>query len=258
MSILSIGVLPKGSTRIEPHTHDVSEITLITEGEGTVISENKNAHTVNTVQHAFHPGSIIIIPPNVPHQSYSDGGYREIFIQTDQTVPFTDSANRDIIVLEDDNENAISVMMQMMFYRYIKGEKNDPTLSLMLELVLRLLSEKYTALQRDPVIEDVRRLLALHYNDTQLSLSALLESTGYNKDHIRRRFVAVCGITPSAYLTSLKIEHAKRLLRSKTRLQLSVADIGEMCGYTDPHYFSRVFKKETGLTPEGFAAQPAE
>ena len=245
-----IGALPKGSTYIEPHTHDVSEIILVTEGEGV--------RTVDNAQLSFHPGSIIIIPPNVPHQSHSGGEYMEIFIQADQPIPLAGNSNRDVIVLEDDEENAVSTLMKMMLYRYIKGEKNDPTLSLMFDLVIQLLSEKCAALQRDPVVEDVCRLLALHYNDPQLSVSALLETTGYNKDHIRRRFISVRGITPSEYLTQLRIKHAKRLLKRKNELQLSVADIGEMCGYYDPHYFSRIFKKETGVTPEKYASQLEE
>lgn len=243
-----IGALPKGSTYIEPHTHDVSEIILVTEGEGV--------RTVDNAQLSFHPGSIIIIPPNVPHQSHSGGEYMEIFIQADQPIPLAGNSNRDVIVLEDDEENAVSTLMKMMLYRYIKGEKNDPTLSLMFDLVIQLLSEKCAALQRDPVVEEVCRLLALHYNDPQLSVSALLETTGYNKDHIRRRFISVRGVTPSEYLTQLRIKHAKRLLKRKNELQLSVADIGEMCGYYDPHYFSRIFKKETGVPPEKFASQP--
>jgi AraC-like DNA-binding protein len=250
MSDFLIGALPKGSTYIEPHTHDVSEIILVTEGEGV--------RTVDNAQLSFHPGSIIIIPPNVPHQSHSGGEYMEIFIQADQPIPLAGNSNRDVIVLEDDEENAVSTLMKMMLYRYIKGEKNDPTLSLMFDLVIQLLSEKCAALQRDPVVEDVCRLLALHYNDPQLSLAELLESTGYHKDYIRRRFIAACGVTPSEYLTSLRIEHAKRLLKRKNELQFSVADIGEMCGYYDPHYFSRVFKKQVGVTPEMFVTLPAE
>ena len=245
-----IGALPKGSTYIEPHTHDVSEIILVTEGEGV--------RTVDNAQLSFHPGSIIIIPPNVPHQSHSGGEYMEIFIQADQPIPLAGNSNRDVIVLEDDEENAVSTLMKMMLYRYIKGEKNDPTLSLMFDLVIQLLSEKCAALQRDPVVEDVCRLLALHYNDPQLSLAELLESTGYHKDYIRRRFIAAGGVTPSEYLTSLRIEHAKTLLKRKNKLQFYVADIGEMFGYYDPHYFSRVFKKQVGITPEMFVTLPVE
>ena len=246
MSVLMIGALPKGSTYVESHTHSVSEIIIVTEGEGF--------RTVDNKQLTFHQGEIIIIPPNVPHQSHSGGEYMEIFIQTDQPISLgADNSENGIIVLDDDEENAVSTLAKMMLFRYIRGEKNDPTLTLMYDLVVQLLAEKCAALQRDPVVEDVCRLLALHYNDSQLSLAELLESTGYNRDYVRRRFIAVRGVTPSEYLTSLRVEHAKRLLKRKDELQLSIADIGEMCGYYDSRYFSRVFKKQVGVTPEVFA-----
>jgi len=251
MSVLMIGALPKGSTHIVSHKHALHEIILVTEGSGIRV--------IGDAEYPFHTGNIVIIPPNVPHKSYSDGEYMEIFIQTDSPITLgAGSGEHGVIFLEDDEEHAVSALMQMMFYRYIKGGKNDSTLSLMFDLVMQLLSEKCAALQRDPVVEEVCRLLALHYNDPQLSLSELLESTGYHKDYLRRRFIAVCGVTPSAYLTSLRIEHAKRLLKRKNELQFSVADIGEMCGYYDPHYFSRIFRKQVGVTPELFAALPSE
>ncbi len=251
MSVLMLGALPKGSTHIDAHTHTVTEIVLCTQGEGI--------QTVDNIQMPFHPGSITVIPPNTPHQSHSHSEYMEIYIQTDQPISLGAGVpeNR-ALFLEDDEENAVKTLMKMMLYRYIKGEKNDSTLSLMFDLVIQLLSEKCADLQRDPAVEEVCRLLVLHYNDPQLSVSALLESTGYNKDHIRRRFIAACGVTPSEYLTSLRIGHAKRLLKRKNELQFSVADVGEMCGYYDSHYFSRVFKKQVGVTPEMFAESPAE
>lgn len=251
MSILMIGALPKGSTHMASHKHTFYEIILVTEGEGTI--------TAGDTEYPFHVGSIIVVPPNILHEGRSDGEYMEIFIQTDHPIPLgAGNSKHAAIFLEDDEKNAVSILMQMMLYRYIQGDKNDSTLSLMCDLVIQLLSEKCAALQRDPVVEDVRRLLALHYNDPQLSLSELLESTGYHKDYIRRRFITSCGVTPSEYLTSLRIEHAKRLLKRKNELQFSVADIGEMCGYYDPHYFSWVFKKQVGVTPETFATLSAE
>lgn len=66
----------------------------------------------------------------------------------------------------------------------------------------------------------------------------------------RRRLTSLferqMGVTPNMYLTDLRIQHAKLLLRTSN---LSVAHIAERIGYKDHFYFSRVFKKETGLSP---------
>ncbi|QQP12827.1 helix-turn-helix transcriptional regulator [Lysinibacillus agricola] len=57
------------------------------------------------------------------------------------------------------------------------------------------------------------------------------------------------GVSPTAYLTDLRIQKSKLLLRTSG---LSIKEIAERVGYMDYFYFSRVFKKETGLSPTHF------
>ncbi len=48
------------------------------------------------------------------------------------------------------------------------------------------------------------------------------------------------------YLTKRRVEKAKEMLRDLSR---SIKEVGSDCGYSDPNYFSRIFKKSTGMTP---------
>ena len=48
------------------------------------------------------------------------------------------------------------------------------------------------------------------------------------------------------YLTNVRMDRAKELLDNS---DLSMKEICAMCGYTDPNYFSRSFKKNVGVTP---------
>jgi two-component system response regulator YesN len=57
------------------------------------------------------------------------------------------------------------------------------------------------------------------------------------------------GITFIEFLTNVRIEKAKELLRSTT---LRSSEISQAVGYKDSHYFSYLFKKETGLTPREY------
>ena len=246
MSFLMIGSVLNKTTHINTHEHRYYEITLCTEGEGVAV--------IGDTEYPFHKGSIFVIPPNVSHKSSSESGYAEIYIQTDN--PPTPCLNSiDVSCFKDDDEGAITTLMLMILHRYIRGEKNDLIISQLYELISNLIAEKSTAPQIDPVIENVCRVLAINYSDPQLSLHEILESTGYNKDYIRRRFFAVCGITPNKYLTALRIENAKKLLRQKNNMRFSISDVSVLCGYYDPNYFSRVFKKHVGVTPEQFATQ---
>ena len=51
------------------------------------------------------------------------------------------------------------------------------------------------------------------------------------------------------YLTGLRIARARELLADPAR---TVKDISRMVGYADPNYFSRIFKKQTGMTPREY------
>ena len=67
-----------------------------------------------------------------------------------------------------------------------------------------------------------------------------------------RVFSQETGQTFKEYLTELRIKRAKELLRTTT---LKAFEIGYQVGYNDPHYFSHVFHKNTGLTPMEFRLQ---
>jgi len=64
-------------------------------------------------------------------------------------------------------------------------------------------------------------------------------------------FRSITGESPSRYLTSLRIEQAKRLL---TVPSARVNDIAGRVGFRDEYYFSRRFKQSTGMTPTQFAS----
>ena len=48
------------------------------------------------------------------------------------------------------------------------------------------------------------------------------------------------------YLTKTRVEKAKEMLKDPGK---SIKEVGSECGYSDPNYFSRIFKKATGMTP---------
>ncbi|WP_082112255.1 helix-turn-helix domain-containing protein [Paenibacillus sp. DMB20] len=58
------------------------------------------------------------------------------------------------------------------------------------------------------------------------------------------------GVSPIEYLTQLRIEKAKRLILEPSNHKFK--DIGDMVGYSNPYYFSKVFKLVTGLTPSEY------
>ncbi|MGN7761325.1 response regulator transcription factor [Paenibacillus sp. 22594] len=97
-----------------------------------------------------------------------------------------------------------------------------------------------------------KRILAYtktHYmND--LSLDHLAELMKLHPNYISSLFKKVTGDTFVSYLNAFRIKEAQKLLRSQR--QLSVNAIGKKVGFENKHYFAKVFKKYTGITPGSY------
>jgi AraC-like DNA-binding protein len=64
-----------------------------------------------------------------------------------------------------------------------------------------------------------------------------------------RRFRAHTGLPPQQYITKFRMAHARELIATS---QMSITDIARIVGYDNPLYFSRMFKKETGVSPRAY------
>lgn len=97
-----------------------------------------------------------------------------------------------------------------------------------------------------------KRILAYiekHYmND--LSLDHLAELMNLHPNYISSLFKKVTGDTFVNYLNAFRIKEAQKLLG--THRHLSVSEIGRRVGFENKHYFTKVFKKYTGITPGAY------
>jgi two-component system response regulator YesN len=101
------------------------------------------------------------------------------------------------------------------------------------------------------VIWKARKFIDLNYSDSRLSLNMVAKHVNVSPSHFSTIFSQEIGMTFIEYLTSVRIAKAKEKLRTTN---LKSSEIAYKVGYNDHHYFSHVFKKETGLRPTDFRA----
>lgn len=111
------------------------------------------------------------------------------------------------------------------------------------------------AWRRERALEEVRFPLAevisrmREHPGSTFSVADLAQELGISTFHLIRRYRQLTGQSPLQHFLQMRIERACRLL---DETELPVSRIAEELGYTDPHYFSRVFRKLTGLSPSAY------
>lgn len=88
-----------------------------------------------------------------------------------------------------------------------------------------------------------------NFTDPELSLSAIAEELGYNAKYVSHIFKQKMGIGHAEYLRTLRIKYAVSLFDHGID---SVKNVALLSGFTDPLYFSTVFKKNIGVSPKDY------
>ena len=96
-----------------------------------------------------------------------------------------------------------------------------------------------------PVIQKIIAYIETDLS-TDLSLKTFAKYLNVNASYLSTLFSKEVGITLSEYVNNSRIFHAKKLLQGTN---LPIKSIAEQCGFSDTHYFNRIFHKITGTTP---------
>ena len=104
------------------------------------------------------------------------------------------------------------------------------------------------ALREMRPITEAKHYIQQHYQEA-LRLEDVSTAVGFNATYFSTLFKKETGQNFMDYLTELRISKAKELLCGE---ELSVQDVAEQVGYRDLKYFSRLFKKLTGVSPSDY------
>lgn len=104
--------------------------------------------------------------------------------------------------------------------------------------------KKYSSL-----LKSAKTYIEQNYDNEDISLNMVAASVNLSPNHFSTIFSQEMGQTFIEYLTQVRMEKAKELLRGTS---MKTAEIAYAVGYKDPHYFSYLFKKTQECTPREF------
>lgn len=220
------------------HKHTVTELIITVSGESEIV--------INGEKIPVSAGTVILLPPGIAHAHISEFGYSDIFIHIGDPEVHIVSP---IFCL--DKTGVLVSLGKMLCTNFIQHEKNynaicDALLCTVFEYIIKLteINSKYEFVQK------LKDILTARLSDSELEIKYETERLGVSFDYMRHCFKEETGLTPLEYLTKIRIEQAKRHFRRNKFY--SVGEVASLCGFSDNYYFSRVFKKQTGVSPQKY------
>ncbi|EAC7182535.1 helix-turn-helix domain-containing protein [Listeria monocytogenes] len=134
-----------------------------------------------------------------------------------------------------------------------KTKTVDEIITLSKEMIVGYtrLVQTYTYHGYSPLIKKILNYIHLHLTEN-LSLDDLAKELEMNKTYLCKKFKDEIKMTISDYINSERIKEGKTML---TQSDISLSEIAYLLGYNDYSYFSKIFKKKTGLSPGAFITQ---
>ena len=220
-----------------PHEHvDTWEISLQIKGNINV--------TIGDNQYHIKKNDVKIIPPGITHSGYSNEPCTDIFLEAN-SLDFSD------IIITHDYDGNILKLFEILNKVMAEKEKNYEAIANTITSAICECIKKYQNTSfKHPFTVSFKNTLYDNITNSNFIIAEEIKKIGFNADYFRRCFKEDFGKTPLEYLTSLRVDLAKKLLRQMAFQ--GIENISLQCGYKDIYYFSKTFKKHTGLSPSEY------
>jgi len=119
---------------------------------------------------------------------------------------------------------------------------------MILEKVIEFRESRVTG-KYHSMIQKAKEYIDSHFADQDISLHLVASVVSVSPNHFSTIFSQETGETFIEYLTQVRISRSKHLLLTT---KMKSADIAYESGFGDPHYFSFIFKKNTGMAPRDY------
>lgn len=253
---------------IFPHRHSFYHLVLFTEGGGK--------HTIDFHHFAVQPYQIYFMTPGQVHSwdfegemegyvvNFSDSFFKSFLLQPDYLESFSffqgDSSDAVLLIGQD-----VRQRLTALFEELLAQESRSPVLRddmirvLLLQIFLLIEQSDATearqrpGVQKNQVVRNFIKLIDKHYGKIRLP-GIYADMLNVTPNHLNALCKEHLGMQAGAMIRNRIILEAKRLL---INLDFTVAEIAYKLNFNDNSYFTKFFRKETGMTPEDFRKNSA-
>lgn len=229
---------------VSRHLHRGWELIYCTSGSGEMVFENRTL--------PYCDGDVAVIPPMVPHSNRSAEGFTNFHLNmTDAALPAAEP-----LIIRADSNGFLLDAFRAAFYYYSGASLGRALLPVYGELITAFLNTYQPFRRHSEVVQQIEDDILRHYPDSSYDLNGYLSSLPFNTEYLKKMFKKETGLTPLQYLTDKRLENAARTLATYFG-KGNISETAQICGFADPLYFSRLFKKKYGVSPRGYSGEAA-
>lgn len=242
---------PHNNYVVPPHIHEYSEIAFTKIGVTTVI--------IGGEKYLLPKDHLILIMPNQIHE-YSDetSSNMRCCVFSNDHVPAFFERIRDmkpcspIIDLSNDKNLLIEL------------DRVNPSDTVKICGLLNLICDKFIKTheliprteEKNEMFYEVIQYVSNNFRE-DIKLKDIAKKLGYHEKYLSSALHTLTGMNFRTFLSSYRINYAKKLLNSETAETLRISDVAMQCGFSSINSFNRVFMELTGTTPSKFKNKKA-
>ena len=250
--ILKRSILRRSNNSLSPvnfNWHESIEVIYVDEGEGTIVCDFEENHV--------KCGDIFIINSDVLHSIRTDSYFSYYYLIIDSNFCKTNGLNISSIQFKKRISDSRAISMFGAILRTYTNPENYVYHAKLRAKVLDFmvfLCESYGKLSdsrehgQDKNFDSIRQAIIYirEHLSERITIDSLAEMVGISKFHFIREFKRITHYTPIMYITVVRIETARRLI---AETDINISEISDKCGFDNVSYFSKTFKKHTGISP---------
>ncbi len=225
----------------EKEKHAELNKTKINFNELTIVLKGQLNYTVNGEKLSVLAGDVIFIKKDSVRQ-------RETADNTDYfSFNFLSEEEFDLpLVLKGGANDLVHQIINAfdLIFKYTNNLR-DERFTLLLSCIIKQLKVQRVIELEPALVNQIKNYIRLNL-DKKITLTEISKQTHYSVSHCEMVFNKTTGLSITNYLIKKRIEKAKSLLIERN---LSLIEVAETVGFNDYNYFSRIFKKETSVSP---------
>ena len=239
------------------HFHDCIEITILEKGSGI--------HVINGTEYYYPMYTYTIMDYRDCHAFFNLTPKNSLYnlmvapslVSPDLLNKIGQLSSDKICYLDKEAGKAVISLLDMLYYLKKRNQAVSPSLTRnvcdnLVELFLTFYNQEIISdTTQKSEIQQSLEYINLHFKE-KLSLNRVAEHANYNPSHFSKLFHKKMGITFNHYVSSIRINYAKRLLASTEH---SISFICFECGFASVSSFNRNFLEIVGCSPNEYRTQ---